>query len=335
MIAYHFPPMAGSSGFQRTLGFAKHLLDLGWKPVVLTVHPRAYVARNDKHVGTLPAGIIVERAFALDTARHLSFFRKYPAALARPDRFISWWLGAVPAGLRLIRQHRPTVIWSTYPIATAHLIGATLHRISGLPWVADFRDPMTQDNYPADPRTWKVFDRIESWTLRSATACVFVTPGALSIYRARYSDLPASRFHLIENGYDDDAFQRAEQTIDADAKLNRGRLTLLHSGIVYPHERDPTQLMVALGRLHAAGRISPNSLNIRFRAPVHGTRLLELARRHGVEDFVQVMPPVSYHEALREMLHADALLLLQAATCNQQVPVKLYEYVPRDAPSWV
>ena len=42
MIAFHFPPLAGSSGIQRTLRFARHLPQFGWEPLVLTAHPRAY-----------------------------------------------------------------------------------------------------------------------------------------------------------------------------------------------------------------------------------------------------------------------------------------------------
>ena len=52
---------------------------------------------------------------------------------------MTWQYDAGRAGMRLIRDWHPDVIWSTYPIATAHLIGETLHRRSGLPWIADFR----------------------------------------------------------------------------------------------------------------------------------------------------------------------------------------------------
>ena len=42
MVAYHFPPLAGSSGIQRTLRFVQHLTALGWQPIVLTASPWAY-----------------------------------------------------------------------------------------------------------------------------------------------------------------------------------------------------------------------------------------------------------------------------------------------------
>src|SRR4030095_4696911 len=107
MIAYHFPPLSGSSGIQRTLRFVQHLPELGWQPIVLTVHPRAYGAVSDDLLADLPASVVVRPACALDTSRHLSIAGRYPGFAARPDRWLTWWLGAVPAGRNLIRRLRP------------------------------------------------------------------------------------------------------------------------------------------------------------------------------------------------------------------------------------
>ena len=133
MVAFHFPPLVGSSGIQRTLRFAQHLPDFGWQPAVLTAHPRAYPKACRDSVREIPHGLEVRRAFALDAARHLAVRGAFPRLLALPDRWWSWWLGAVPAGLRLIRTFKPDVLWTTYPVATAHLIGATLHRLTAIP----------------------------------------------------------------------------------------------------------------------------------------------------------------------------------------------------------
>jgi glycosyltransferase involved in cell wall biosynthesis len=320
MVAYHFPPLAGSSGIQRTLRFVQHLPALGWEPIVLTAHPRAYEATSGDLAAEVPAGVPVTRAFALDTARHLSLFKRYPGFLARPDRWMSWQWGAVPAGLRLIRERRPAAIWSTYPIATAHAIGATLHRRSGVPWIADFRDPMAQEGYPADPQTWQTFKVIEETAVREAARCVFVTPGAARMYRERYPDADPSRLTVIENGYDPESFVTAEGLAAAAGPLNPGVVTLLHSGIVYPSERDPTQLFEALGRLR------PHGVRVRFRAAVHDELLRKLAETHGVAEQVEILPPIPYRAALEEMLRADGLFVMQASNCNEQIPAKIYEY---------
>lgn len=114
MVAYHFPPLAGSSGIQRTLRFVQQLPDFGWEPIILTAHPRAYERVSDDLLREVPVHLMVYRAFALDTARHLSIARRYPGFLARPDRWMSWRWGAVAAGLRLIRRYQPVALWSTY-----------------------------------------------------------------------------------------------------------------------------------------------------------------------------------------------------------------------------
>src|SRR5215210_1036845 len=97
MVAYHFPPMSVSSGMQRTLRFAQYLPEYGWEPLILTAHQRVYPAVSEASLAEVPAHLSVRRAFALDTAQHLSFRGAYPGWLATPDRWWSWWLGAVPA----------------------------------------------------------------------------------------------------------------------------------------------------------------------------------------------------------------------------------------------
>lgn len=327
MIAFHFPPFAGSSGVQRTLRFVQQLPRFGWQPIVLTAHPRAYEKTSQDLLKDIPEGVVVERAFALDTARHLSIGGRYPGALARPDRWKSWSLGAIPAGLRLIRQHRPSVIWSTYPIPTAHRVADQLHRLSGLPWIADFRDPMAQDGYPEDPRTWSAFERIERSAVSQAACSVFTTRGAAGMYRSRYPE-HAERIRVIENGFDEESFTG----VTGGAALIAGKTTLLHSGLIYPVERDPTQFFETLAALWKAGRIAPDTLTIRFRAPAHDKLILGIAERLGVLPFVECLPPIPYREALGEMMRADGLLVMQAANCNEQIPAKVYEYLRSQRP---
>jgi len=95
LIAYHFPPLAGRSDIQRTLRFVQHLPAFGWQPLVLTAHARAYERTSDDLTSEIPAGTVMRRAFALDTARHLSLGGRYVGAMARPDRWLSWRFDAV------------------------------------------------------------------------------------------------------------------------------------------------------------------------------------------------------------------------------------------------
>ena len=334
MVAYHFPPLAGSSGIQRTLRFVQQLPELGWQPLVLTVHPCAYERTSHDLQDEVPSQTIVRRAFALDAARHLSVRGRYLGATARPDRWASWKIDGVRQGMRLVREFRPDAIWSTYPIATSHMIAAELRKRSGVPWIADFRDPMAQPDYPSDVPTRQRLHVIEQWIVVSAEASIFTAPNAVHACRLRHPDV-ADRVHLIENGYDEESFAAAATGNDASSAppLKPGAITLLHSGIVYPCERDPTQLFEALGQLKRSGAIQPGRFTLRFRAPVHDELLTRLARDNDVLALVEILPAVPYREALQEMLRADALLVMQGQSCNDQIPAKIYEYLRAGRPA--
>lgn len=321
MIAYHFPPHQGSSGIQRTLRLVRNLPEFGWEPIVLTAHPRAYEKCSDDLTSEVPPQVPVIRAAAWDSARHLSVAGRYPGMFTRPDRWISWWPAAVWRGLGAIRRYRPAAIWSTYPIPTAHKIGRSLALRSGLPWIADFRDPMAQPNYPRDPVLWRAFERIERQTVAAARLCVFTTPSAVATYQQRYPS-HRDRMMLLENGYDEEAFANAA----AAGSLHPGKRTLLHSGTVYPSERDPTALFEALGRLKREDPAAAERLVVRFRAPTHDALLRSLSERHNLGGCIEILPPADYATALAEMMSAEGLLVLQAANCNEQIPAKLYEY---------
>ena len=325
MIAYHYPPILGSSGVQRTLKFARYLPESDWEPIILTVHPRAYPNIDVEYTDDKQAKIC--RAFALDTARHLSLLQRYPRLLALPDRWSSWVLGAIPAGLSLIKKYKPDVIWSTYPVATAHLIGYCLHRISRIPWISDFRDPMVDPEFPSEPLLRRTYQWIDKKAVYHSHRVVLTTPNATRDYQARYPELPASKFICIENGYDEEIFTRIEKKTDIAITTQQQPFVLLHSGIIYSSERDPVQFFEALALLREQGLICGDNLKVVLRATFNDDYISALIKQYELTDIVFLAPPINYEDALSEMLTVDGLLIIQAANCNSQIPAKLYEYV--------
>jgi len=228
------------------------------------------------------------------------------------------------------------VLWSTYPIGTAHLIGHALHRLTGIPWVADFRDPMTE----VDPATGRPFGdptvfRVRGWVERLATQhsarMVFVTRGALSMYRERYRALDERKWALIPNGYDEASFAAAGGRLAPDETSSRptgDRLTLVHSGTLYPTpDRDPRAFFSALSQLLQNRAIRPGELRVVLRATGHDDYYRHLIAEAGIGELVVLAPAIGYREALREMLEADGLLIFQGQDSNPAIPAKLYEYL--------
>lgn len=281
----------------------------------------------------IPADVLVARTPALDATRHLAPGGRYWRRMAIPDAWASWWLTAVPRGLQLIARHQVDAIWSTYPIATAHRIGATLARLTDRPWVADFRDPMvehfpeTGETFPKDPALRNARLKIEALTAQRAAGAVFCTDSARLIFAERHGAFPRENLDVIPNGYEEGMFDAAVR------KPRAGPRVLLHSGTIYPGmDRDPSQLFCALGRLAARGMISPQDFELRLRDPGNVDHFRKLAADHGVEALVSFAGPLPYREALAEMCNADALLVLQGLTSNPAVPAKLYEYLRAGRP---
>lgn len=335
LIAFQFPPLTGISAIQRTLRLAQYLPKYGWTPIVLTATPGAY-ERTSAAAEREVASIEVHRAHAFDAARHLSLFGRYPQSLALPDRWSSWRWRAVPTALRLIRSRGVDVLWSTFPIATAHTIGLAVAQRSGLPWVAEFRDPMWQgDEYPTDPRVNRAWRRLESRIFTRAQRVIVTTPSAARDYLHRFPAFGERNLRVVENGYDEGTFAAAEARLrqrKASPHPAGRRLTLLHSGVIYPNERDPTQLFDAVASLKAAGDPAAARLDLLLRSPGDDARYRRMIDERQISDIVRLAPAIDYDTALEEMLVVDGLLILQAANCNAQVPAKLYEYLRAGRP---
>lgn len=333
MIAYHYPPCRGSSGLQRSLNFTRQLPTHGWDPILLTVNPRVYPECSTDQLADIPSGMTLKRVFALDSAKDLSIKGRYLSWTALPDRWITWMLWAVPAGLHMIRKHRPQVLWSTYPIGTALWIGYVLHRCSGIPWVVDVRDPLTEEDprtgklHPPDPNLWRARRWIEERAMMHSARAILVTLGARKIYAHRYSAMPSNHWAVIPNGYAEESFAAIERNITRPVPNGRP-LHFVHSGILYPTpDRDPMAFFVALARLRASGRIVPGQMRVTLRASGFDHRYRMQIHEHGLDELVQLAPPIPYRDALAEMLTADGLLVFQGYTSNPAVPAKLYEYL--------
>src|SRR5271165_1601850 len=327
IVAYHFPPLASCSGLLRSLKFCRYLPEFGWRPTVLTIDSHAYERTDSSQIAEIPPFVTVNRAFGLDSKRHLSLGGRYLRASAVPDRWGTWLAGAVPAGLFSIRKHNIDIIFTTYTIATAVLIGYLLHLLSGKPWIVDFRDPMTAEGYPVDRLTWYIYRWIERKAIQHASRFLFTSPATRRMYLERYPHLHPDHCLLLPNGYDEADFADVVPKRIADE-----RVRLLHSGQIDPWERDPIPFFRALARLKAERQISSETLSIDLRACGAEARFKNKIEEFGIQDLVHFLPPLPYRASLQDAAEADCLLLLQAGCCDRQIPTKAYEYLRLNKP---
>jgi glycosyltransferase involved in cell wall biosynthesis len=124
-------------------------------------------------------------------------------AVSFPDQQVGWVPFAVRAGARAARRNRATAVYSSSGPISAHVAAGLIARRTGLPWVADFRDPWIGNAFAAPLPGWQrsLQRRLERWIVARADRVVFATRGLLDAYATRYP-AHASKFRFIPNGYD-------------------------------------------------------------------------------------------------------------------------------------
>ena len=323
MIAFHFPPFAQSSGSIRSLSFVRRLPKHDWQPVVLTAQPSVYPETDEGSLALVPQSVRVVRAAGLDVARHLAIAGRYPTWLATPDRWNTWAAAAFIAGLACIRRDPPSVIWATFPIASALVAAMALHTVTKIPLIVDLRDPMIYEGWPENRWIRATYRRIERRAVTLAAAVIVTTPSARRFYIERYPHLPALRFRMIANGVDD--------TMDDAAPPTRVTwvepIVLVHSGLMEIPDRDPTAFLEAVAQMRKQGDIANDTLRVTLRATGRDDEYRRQIAKLGINDIVTIEGRISHAEALNEMRSADGLILFQGAQCNRQIPAKAYEYL--------
>jgi glycosyltransferase involved in cell wall biosynthesis len=340
VIAYYFPPM-GLSGVQRTLKFVKYLPQFGWHPTVLTVEPRAYVARDQTLLEELPPEVRIIRTGAAGPAKVLS--RKEVTALPRervrkilsrlsdtvylPDNKIGWKRRAVAKALELHQETPFDVIFATAPPFTSFLIGRTLKQHIGRPLVFDYRDPWV--DYPfkfyPTPLHKKANILLERSALRASSHVVTTGRRVMELLLGRYGFLSHHDVDIISQGYDPADFAPSSNEVAPGAKpaAKGGRMRVTYAGILW-EDRVPDYFLRAL---HLVFKESPR-LRGRIEARFVGTfrpEYYKMIARLGLQDAVTVRDYLPHRECVSELLASDVLWMILGDDLG--TPGKVYEYI--------
>lgn len=228
IVTYYWPP-AGGPGIQRVLKMVRHLPAQGWQPVILTVAEGDFPAIDEGLVAQIPENCPVYRTpilepynlyrkltgkakgeklptYILNPHKDDSFKDKIAkwvrAKLFIPDARVGWIPYAVKGGRRAIREEKIDLIFSTSPPHTVQLIAKKLAAKTGLPWVADFRDPWSEAFWVAELQQEGLVKKLnlalEKSVLRRADAVVTVSAGIVDILKAK----APNRYYVIQNGFE-------------------------------------------------------------------------------------------------------------------------------------
>lgn len=349
IVAYFFPPLGGA-GVQRSLKLAKYLPELGWEPTILTVGsrdywmadetladelgPRARILRTRSLTGlSLLRRLAPTQAGAADRPRQesgrLGLLRRAASWICVPDSYIGWVPFANYAGRRLLSRQPFDLIYTTSSPDSAHLIGRSLARRFGLPWVSDFRDPWTRriSYRPPTPLHHRWHRRLERRVLEEASLITVTAEATRRDYLQLYPELAPEKITVVTNGYDEADFARPRS-----AGLPRDHLSILHAGQLNP-QRPAKPLLEGLALFLQQRPEARGKVRVRFVGPSYQHDHDDAARL-GLSEAVGFERARPHREVVAELCRSHLLLLMEEDSPRGGLilPGKVFEYLRSGRP---
>ncbi|MBR1872204.1 MAG: glycosyltransferase [Bacteroidales bacterium] len=342
VITYYWPP-SGGSGVQRWVKFTKYLPLYGWQSVIYTPENPEMPGTDHSLEADIPEGTTVVKTHISEIygvynklSRGTSAaevnpinsqkksWKKKLAMWVRgnffiPDPRISWVGPSVRFLKDYLKDNPVDAIVSTGPPHSMHLIGRKLSLATGIPWIADFRDPWTKLFYfkhlQLGPLALRKHQSLERKVLDDATSVVAVSPLVQEEFRSM-TDTPVD---LVTNGFDEDDFA-------ADV-APAGGFTLVHTGL-FAADGNPLSLWKALADKCLEDKDFERDLHIVL-AGKTDREIISAIEAAGLGGKLRDKGYLSHSETVKLQKSATALMLplRREPEYRATLPGKLFEYL--------
>ena len=352
IISYYWPP-TGGSGVQRWVKFAKYLPSEGWQPVIYTPENPEQLAVDESLAAEIPAEAEIIKTRIIEpyefykkllkrsghskeavevnpvNAQNKSFTQKVAMWIRgnffRPDPRCLWINPSVKYLKKYLAEHPVDLIVSTGPPQSMHIIGMKLARETGLPWIADFRDPWTKIFYfkhlSMTRMTERWHQKMEKKVLDEATAVVAVSP----LVQQEFQAMTQTPVELITNGFDECDFESGERSEPAGAEGQD--FTLTHTGL-FAADGNPTVLWEVLKEKCNKDETFRKSLKIKLIGKTD-RQIKEAIQEAGLDDNLIDMGYQPHAVAVEQQRMASLLILplRKEPEYKAVLPGKLFEYL--------
>ncbi len=235
----------------------------------------------------------------------------------------SWFPLAALRGYALCRETRPGLIYSTGGAASAHIAAGMIAGWTGIPWVAEFQDPLVHGDWNRGRMAFKVFSFAERYVCARASRVVFLTEEARR--RAVARTALGDRGRCIYPG--------AAPPPERSPRSGPGALLRFAHVGSFGGSRNPAVLLEAVRRILDATPELVEKIRLDFygSADANSRRLL---REFPWKEVVAFHGRVSRSASLAAMRDTDVLVLIQnvADYSAETIPSKVYEYLASGRP---
>jgi glycosyltransferase involved in cell wall biosynthesis len=350
IIAYYFPPL-GMGGVQRVSKFVKYLPFFGWEPVILTVKDIDYFSRDESLLQELSPDVKIYRTGSLDPLRLVFLLRKLfkkqrggPKKVALrnsrkpffsillsflnlfffPDNKIGWFPFALIKGIRICRKQKIDLLFSTSPPLTCHLVAFFLEKLTGIRWVADYRDSHISYQNAKKPALLKnlLQKNLQKSFLNNADGVISVNKTITQ--QLKEISPQAEEMEVITNGYDKEDFE-------VTVKKTEDIFKIIYFGTFSP-DCPAEPFLKALSNLLHQGKINQDKIRFIHVGISIGMDIGKMIEEYGLKEVTELKGYLSHKEGIEKLLESNLALL----TVSQSAPVistgKIYEYFGAQKP---
>lgn len=246
------------------------------------------------------------------------------SGLIVPDPSVWFWRSVRASVLARVRDIRPDLIITTSAPHSNHDIGMWLKRRTGIPWVADFRDPYVCDKR-FTPRgafawMWPLHERYERAIYTHADLIIHNIPIDARWWRLRYPEA-RPKIRILTNACTPEL---AAGAITPDVTPG-GRKSVRVIGVI----TDPELLRLA----ESVALLAERGVDVELRTVGVATRIKDQISRL-LGDRAVFIEAVRHDLALRQVVGADVLInfLSPERASYLLVSSKLYEYIASGKP---
>ena len=352
VITYYWPP-TGGSGVQRWVKFAKYLKDEGWQPVIYTPENPEQLAVDESLLEDIPADCeVIKTRIAEPYELYKKFLKKSghskEAVEVNPvnaqnkslaQKFAMWirgnlfrpdprclWIGPSVRFLKKYLEDNPVdLIVSTGPPQSMHMIGRRLAKETGLPWIADFRDPWTKIFYfkhlSMTRSTERWHKKMEKKVLDEASAVVAVSP----LVQQEFQAMTQTPVELITNGFDECDFSD-ERHDEANGGIDKDFI-ITHTGL-FAADGNPTMLWTVLAEKCRKDDTFRKLLKIKLVGKTD-EQITSSITAEGLGDNLMDLGYQPHSEAIQAQRTASLLILplRKEPEYKAVLPGKLFEYL--------
>lgn len=245
------------------------------------------------------------------------------------DTHWSWGISASIFGIYHLFHNRPDIIYSTAGPSSTHLTGYLLHKLSGIPWIAEMHDPLI---YDTKKRKWHqryLFNNwLESKICSHAAAVIYFTEHALESANRRHPMKgskniirPGAAFPFLNNV----TYKKQKKIHFAhfgSLATTRNLSQLIEAFYLLSNEQPTLNKQIVLD-IYGSGldRISRQSLEV--------FPLDNILQEHGRLEYNSRTQKSGRQQVLEAMCRCDVQIILHGTglISDEYIPSKVYEYL--------